>query len=340
MPSSRSLWGKPAAQAPRRTLLLALFLATILTVTLPRSGAAPHETAYAAPTAPLWSTSYYMATVSGTTLYNLGCELGRRDLSVPGAQDNIVVLDFGMPAFRNGAYGTILFNNTFAATEEIAAAAQQFGKGYYYCTGSDLASYVRIAIGTSNYGRQVTYSHGRAWAQMVNQVAVWLYNSGYSSQVHAAGASDMEMSWNSPPTTRAWVDGYSSANWLNLYNYGDAAGCPPYGSCGTSSYPEWTQDDVWYISWGAKPAWPLPEIYLTNGGNAQQWYRLSLYAYLARGGRMHIAGTLTQYQACQQVGCHPATANTPQQGWSQLWDALNADPRTAQSLRWSSDIRW
>jgi len=274
------------------------------------------------------------------THYSLGCALGARDYNLPGTQDSIVVLDFGKPVFQNGLHGTSLFSFSFASTAQIAAAAEQFGQGYWECSASDTLSQLQLAVGTTNFGSQVTYQHGLAWAQMVNAVGAWLIAEGFSSQVTAAGANDMELAWNSPTVTRAWVDGYDSANQWRLYDYGAAEGCPPYGNCGTSSHPEWTQEDVWYIAWGAPPSWPLPEIYLTNGGNAAQWYNLSLYAYLNHGLRMDISGSLTQYQACQQRGCIQAVANTPEQGWTQLWTKLHSDARTIQDLRWSADIKW
>lgn len=120
------------------------------------------------------------------------------------------------------------------------------------------------------------------------------------------------------------------------YDWGDAGGCPPYGSCNNG----WTQGDVWYISWGASPSWPLPLIYNTVGANADQWYNLSLYSYLNHGGRMDIRGSGTEYQACQQRDYCSGIDNTPAQGWTQLWTALNNDSRTAQSLRWSTDVKW
>jgi hypothetical protein len=278
----------------------------------------------------------------------MGCELGTHDKNTPGAQDNVVILAFGQPWFQNNTYGTQMWKvgggTQFISTTQIADAAQQFGKGYWVCVGSDTGSQLHLAIGTSNYGGHVTYNHGQAWAQMVNAVGAWLNTNGYSSQVKIRGASNMELDWNSPSTTRAWIDGYASAYQYPLYNFGDAAGCPspayPNWNCGTSAYPEWTSEDVWYISWGAPPAYPLPQIYTTDGVQAGQWYYLSLYSYTNHNGRMTIQGSLTQYQACQQRGGCSGTNNAPNQGWLQLWDALNSDTRTAQSLRWSTDMKW
>jgi hypothetical protein len=286
------------------------------------------------------ATSYYIDTINTGTHYSLGCSLGARDLNLPGAQDSIVVLDFGKPVQQGAEYGTSIFSFSFANTLQIATAAQYFMQGYWDCSASDQVSQLRLAVGTSNFGSQVTYQHGQAWADMVNILGDWLRDTGYVSQIKVAGANDIELAWNSPATTRAWIQGYQSHYEWRYYDYGAAEGCPPYGNCGTSAYPEWTSEDAWYKAWGAPPAWPLPEIYLTSGGNALQWYNLSLYGYLNHGARMDFGGALTQWQACQQRGCNPAVANTPQQGWMQLWSTLHADSRTAQDLLWSADIKW
>lgn len=278
----------------------------------------------------------------------MGCELGTRDKNTPGTQDNVVILTFGQPWFQNNTYGALMWGTgggtQFISTAQIAEAAKQFGKGYWVCVGSDTASQLYLAIGTSNYGNHVTYTHGQVWAQMVNDVGAWLNANGYSGQVKIRGANDMELDWNSPSITHAWVNGYASAYQYPLYNFGDAAGCPsptyPNWDCGTSARPEWTSEDVWYISWGAAPAYPLPQIYTTNGVQAGQWYYLSLYSHTNHNNRMMIQGSLTQSQACQQRGGCSGMNNTPNQGWLQLWNVLNSDTRTAQSLRWSTDMKW
>ncbi len=316
---------------------LVVWLAAIVALLLQ----APVLIARAAPPPPPYTTSYYMNTVDPNALYNMGCDLGSHDLNTDGTQDNVVILFFGGPAQQSGAYGVWLFgNNQFVSTSQIAEAVKQFGRGYWECTGSDTASIVRIAIGTSNYGGYVTYGHGSAWAQLVNDVGSYLDQNGYSSQSLVRGASDMELNWNSAAVTKSWVDGYASANRYFLYDFGDAAGCPEYSQDNGWCNNGWRQDDVSYISWGAAPSYPFPQQYNTVGAQARQWYRLSLYSYSYKGSRMSILGALTQYQACQQVGDCYGTDNTPATGWSQLWDALNSDSRTAQELPWSTDIKW
>ncbi len=104
----------------------------------------------------------------------------------------------------------------------------------------------------------------------------------------------------------------------------------------------WTVDDIWYVSYGAGAANPLPLIYATDGANAVQWYQMSLYSFTTYGYPMSIRGTMTQYRACLQrpLSCDDSVKNSPSDGYFQLYDALNADPHTAQPLFWSTDINY
>jgi hypothetical protein len=123
-------------------------------------------------------------------------------------------------------------------------------------------------------------------------------------------------------------------------NFGTCDGCPTTGNPTQPPNNGWTVEDVWQVN-GPAYVIPFPEIYLRNGVNADQWYRMSLYGALNKGSKLNFGGLLTQWQACQDRGtCGGLTDNTPQQGWEQLQSALNADPRTAMPLPPPSDITW
>jgi hypothetical protein len=265
----------------------------------------------------------------------LGCGQGRV-ARADGREDGIAVLAFGKPLRVEGTYGVSVFGPGFASVDEVERAATAYAQGYVRCAGTGGPPLV-MAVGTSNFGDQVTFEHGRAWALMVDAVNERLVRLGASQVVEAAGASDLELGWNSPTVTRRWVDGYGSVARWPYYDFGEALACPPAGPC----HGRWTQDDVWYVAWGAPFARPLPEIYSDDGVMAAQWYRLSLYSYLHHGNRMTIAGAVSQDRACSQTstGCD-GLANAPSDAWTQLWVALNSDPRTAQPLPWSTDFGW
>ena len=292
-----------------------------------------------AQTAPAPTSSRYMATIDGPTLYNEGCSEGQAPI------DGIVVLDFGQPSLQDGTYGTILFDarGSFASIAQIEQAVEQFLRGYWAC--SPTMTFVRLGIGTSNFRGATGSGHGQAWAALVDAVTGWIDSPpSYASQLAARGAIDFEMGWNTPANSRAWVEGYAMVTQTPYYNYGDCEGCPTAGAVlsipGYGLNNSWTQEDVWYVSYGVPPAFPLPEIYLTNGVNAAQWHQLSLYAHENHGAAMHFLGTMTQFQACAGSGGCPGANNRPGAGWAQLFGALNSDNRTAQQLDYSTDITW
>jgi hypothetical protein len=307
----------------------------------------------------MYSTSYYMSTVDPTILYNFGCQLGLRDLNTDGVQDSVVIIDFGSPTYKDGTYGaTLLISYNHTNTTALGNAIKAYGKGYYDC--SDYFSQLTIGIGTTNYDLgaarygSVTPGHARAWAAMVNDVNAYFVQQGYSGQVHAVGANDMELGWNDTNATRDimtinWVNAYDEGNLYPLYDFGDAQGCPTRLQPGWQCQSPYSQNDLWYIAYGAPPSYPLPLVYATYGVNARQWAYLSYWAHNNKGQHMEIVGSMTQWVACQQAGpgaCNETDAdpdndlnNTPQQGY-QLQFEVNYWPQTSQVIRWATDIMW
>jgi len=285
---------------------------------------------------PPYSTSYYMSTTDYDTLYSLGETVGR---SFAFAEDKIVFLDFGQPWYENNAYGSIIFGSLeFRSIDQIILSVKAFCRGYYVRSSS--TAKLTLAIGTSNYGRTyVTREHGAAWAQMVKTLNDWIASPpSWADRIKIAGAIDAEPGWNGPAVTRAWVEGYdAAASGSSYYNFGSCDSCPFDGCETCTPLNGWTYEDLWYVSWGVRSAYILPEIYLVSGVNADQWYRVSRYGYQAHGQGIRFSGVMTQYQSCQQRGC---TTNTPSEGWLQLYNRINADPCTAVNPKWLTDIKW
>jgi hypothetical protein len=98
---------------------------------------------------------------------------------------------------------------------------------------------------------------------------------------------------------------------------------------------------VWYVSWGAPSALPLPLIYLTNGIHAKQWAYLSRYSVENHGYRMDFTGVFTSWAYCQQFPqwCS-GIDNTPEEAYQQMMEELSKDSATTQTIRWKTDIRW
>lgn len=290
---------------------------------------------------PMASTSHYMQTADPDVAYDMGCAMGRGADAGTQPKDALVVLAFGMPvSFGGGTYGASLFGGRDTRTTEIRIAAQEMAHGFSACS-LGLGPRLTVAVGTSNYGRHVSYSHGHAWGGMVDRANEVLQQKGWNLQVAILGASDIELSWSSPAVAGRWLDGYADATDRALINFGDAAGCPPAGaSCGTSAHPEWEQSDVWNLAWGHSPAVPLPEIYLNSGVMAEQWHQVARFGVRHHASVMRFRGSMTQHAACREMGCDHSTDNTPEEGWTQLYEALNSGDGTDQTPAFSTDISW
>jgi len=286
---------------------------------------------------PAVASSQYLRTTSPPRLRALGCSEARQ-LDRRKIDDALVVLAFGRPRSLHGLWGTTIFGGGFQSTWKIQVAAQSFAVGFWNCTPGSSPIHLRVAIGTSNFGPQVTYQHGMTWGRMVNAANAWLWWRGYQRRFDFAGADDIELAWNRPGPSKRWVQGYGSVAESPYFDYGDAADCPPVGR---NCLGSWTPEDVWYVSWGAPAAWPLPQVYTPRGTMARQWHWLSLYSYRHHGIRMTIVGALSQKKACVQSHdpCRGMN-NSPRTAWRQLYESLNRDPRTAQTLPWLTDIRW
>jgi len=338
--------GRSAERRLFKSSVIASLLTASLAATLFISSGVQGVSA-AAPAATL---SRYMGTASTVTHYNLGCDRARKKVGGP------LVLIYGKPILFNGQQGVALYGGTNIAVTTLISPAEQFVQGYRDCAIS--APLLILVLATTNCGNgasgsgcggdYVTNSHGVAWANMVNAVANWVNSRGYQLLVSVSGGSDIEPSWDSVASTRAWVDGYASVATRSMYNAGAADGCPQTGNGGTNGACNfgWHMSDIVYVSWISAPALPLPQQYTENGAQANQWKQLKLYGIVSLGRTMGIQGTLTQWMACNEdpgrkTYCQNTnTFNSPSQGWAQLQNALNSDSRTTQTVSYSTDISW
>lgn len=337
--------GTPLLRKPARLANNSPYFYLPIIFSLPAMPPAPNEVPL-----PTDSFYFYMRNYTPERARAQGCQLGRRDQDLEGKQDSLVILDFGITKYQDYQYGASGMQiGGFYTMGEIAAAVKEFGIGYWVCTGTDYDSRLTIGIGTNNYNNSavysnlsVTYGHGREWAKMVNSVNDFFFNqcpNGCNGQVSAMGANDIELAWASPIDTINWLDGYDSENLYPLINFGAAEGCP--NACGGGGYT-WTREQVWRVQ-NSGPVYALPEIYLKDGRNAQQWYKMSLYALDTHGKPYDFIGVMTTYGACQQYpdSACPYIDNTPQAGWTQLYNLVNGDSMaTWDSIPYVTDIRW
>ena len=295
------------------------------------------------PAPPSATIVYYVATTNLTTWYNDGYNQGVADNASPGPP-RLVVMDFGEPDLNSsGVYGAYLFNGIgFVDRPTMAEMATFYAAGYYTGVGSASAS-IELAVGESNDGSQVAsngYQQGRAWSNFVNTVAS--DTASYASHVGVEAAYDAELDYNGPTATFNQLLGFGSIN-SNMYvDIGDAAGCPSSGASGTASCDNgWTVDDVYTKAWDIAYAYPMPEIYTTTGSMAAEWANVTEYGATAGArGAMFFLGSLSQSAACGQVGGCSGTDNTPNQSWTQLYNAINANTNTAMTPAISDNIEF
>lgn len=314
--------------------------------------------AVAALTFPGWVTSWYMDTVNTTTVYNMGCALGTARSGGSAPQDSLVILDFGQPSWDSEqGYGAWAFDGLgYVSVTAIRNAVVEFAHGFWVCTGTNTTAHVTIAIGTSNNGNWTKTSgftdamvqgHARAWAATATLSNNDILARGYQRQASAVAAADIELGWGSFATAKLWIDAFDTNDTTGYDNYGDAAGCRTSGTTRTAAVctGDWGQDDVYYGSYGAPPAWAVPEIYRTDAVQAKQWQQVSKWATLNSKPKISFTGSLTQQEACAQTpGCSGSNLdNSPSAGWTQLVTQTATDSATALSrLQFAADIkkRW
>jgi hypothetical protein len=296
-----------------------------------------------------YGVSRYMSSLSvNSTYYNEGCAQGQ---ITPSGINAFVVLDFGYPG-QNGAYYGAWYlpnGNVFVSTGGIESLVEQYMIGFHDC--SPAQAQLTLAVGTVNSGAGLTTGQAQAWAYMINDLWTWINTPpSYADKISVAGGIDIEPGFGPAAAARAWVDSYAQnfTGMSFLYNYGTCDGCPlqwcPTCTAGTINYT-WTLDDIYHVAYGALPSYPTPEIYLTNGWNATQWYWMSRYSWVYHVVAINFKATMTQWGACHYDGNLPTcivagTLNTPYAGWSQLYGDVNADPNTQQAPGWSTDITW
>jgi hypothetical protein len=294
-----------------------------------------------------------MDTVADSTLYNIGCAQANRVDNDTDPNTGSVILTFGAPRTvdsETSSNGASMFSEVFAnwrSTTQIADAGRDYSRGFWQCLDEAPSSVqYTLALGVSNLfpsgwnGDRVA-EHGQAWGIMVANVRQYQSTNGYSAAILAAGAADIEPDYGGPTKTRKWVDAVDDvANSGLLWNFGSADGCPQFGQGGTACNNGWSQGDIRYVSWGVSPGVPAPQIYLNNGGMAEQWVLISKWGVDNGGSAMVFRGPLSQNGACGQVGCPSSSDNTPTQAWEQMVNKMDARPATIVDMDYSLDIRW
>lgn len=303
------------------------------------------RTAYAVQAQPHTSASYYVTSSSTTTAYNHGHAQGVADSLLSPWPNSEVVLDFG-GQYADGS-GTLMINGARLTNAQIEAIAEQYSLGYWYGTGSDTTSEVKLAIGTNNSYYDVSQAGGNTWAGVINDVRQWnsLNPPGpyccVSSQANAIGGNDIEPGWQQPGPSEAWATGFSTGSVTTYVDYGSADGCTTLSSSNThcfwgysqncGCYAYWWASDVQNVSWGNPAAFPLPEVYVCCQENT--WLNVSYESYFQPGQvRLYFEGPMDE---------NPRATNTytSAQAWHNLWTTLNSYTQTAGDMTYSTELQ-
>lgn len=123
----------------------------------------------------------------------------------------------------------------------------------------------------------------------------------------AALSGDIEMSWEKAQVSRALVKGAAGPRGVRgrYYDYGTAGGCAS-GQCRNG----WTLGDVGFVSFGARAAVPLPEIYYSAPDQAADWEQVQRHYNRSHAGRC-------PYRFAGVTGT-PGRPLSPREGWMRL----------------------
>lgn len=276
-----------------------------------------------------------------------------------GTAAGVVVLAFGEQATcSGGGRGVYGFDQAFHCHNEIAGLTEAFARGFYRGLQAAVPGSIavtRIAMGTNNGNIYHNTASGESWGTWIENANFWLTdvaNNGgadYTRNVTIWAADDIEPGFSpTSPNHRAFLDGYATTQTRPILNFGDCPGCPTtYTSGNPVIQGAWTLDDIWYASWGALRAWPLPEIYFTNPVNmGEQWRSVSLYSIITKQrGALGFYGSFSQWTVCQQQPTDPHCNSggqptlDPAAAWQALYNALYADTRTRLTPPYSTDVR-
>ncbi len=271
--------------------------------------------------------SFYVRANNTSEAYQLGYNQGSFDAS-NGWINSEVILDFGTQTSDGSGSCMTGVSSCYLTNGQIETYAEQFALGYWNGTGSDYSSVLTLGIGTNNSGASST-SLGTTWANVVQTVKNWLSYYGYTSQITADGANDIEPAWNSVANSNGWSNGYNNQGGSAYIDFGSADGCSSTSYANTGCSNGWVQDNVWWAAWGCPPAQAAPEIYYQV--NADQWFRIAQYSHYYKSSLMGFQGPMDQYDL-------DSSSFTSAAAWNALWNDVNSDPNTAVNFRFSLEI--
>lgn len=343
---------KARTRAARVIALILLLMAAAAGVSPTSAVAFFDRSSYASP--PWYSHAWYLRSDTPGYFNSLGISDGNFDMQYlcngTYSKDAMAILDFGGIASgigdgTFGNYGTVLFGGSNEPLDHIVGAVESYAQGWYNATSS--CPRLNVAVGTNNStpcGTSATCTSGGGgqWAAAVSAVNAWLVGQGYSWQIEAVAANDIE-SWSTAGRVgpaRAFIDAYNSQTTETILNFGSAYGCPTTGTSGCSY--GWGQADYQYVSWQGA-AWPYPENYVTSGVQANQWANIKKNYY------MFVLGVLSDEAAsdpipswnspnCKDNGGNRINCDT--EAYTQMLNAMINYGVSQSHMDFLTNIRW
>ena len=298
--------------------------------------------------------SYYLRNLTDEHLDTVACQLAD-SLKTSETHSAIVTIVVGKPSSER--LNELLINESFPRTyvtyAEFGIQMRKFITSYGLCAiEKGVDTKVTMAIASQNYGSNINFTTGNLWSSVVSILRISTKHGPFNQLVDVVIASDLETGWNTPEATLAWLDGAVSHYTSPFINVA-AVGFPDMGlsvpvdlnverakTFTTGEGYTWTIGEVLEMTYSQNPRiYSLPQIYLRNGANANQWYYLAILAS-ELGDAPLFEGILTQYGACQQklttsYSCPTGlfgTDNTPYQAWEQLMTLNSNHPNYPNKL--------
>lgn len=340
--------------------------------------------------------SYYIGNLDN--MRELGRIRGDQNASLSTPITDLAVLFMGEPqSYAGDIYGVLLLNwNTamYVYNSDVRNGVQEFVRGYLEGSARNPSSTLNIVVAVNTSGIWINQEHGKSWGDMIEYLNYdWLPTQSGYSQIHIYGGLDVEPGaypdFNPPPVVQNWLRGYATVDqnhrqqYRRLYALAAASECldapDKYttsgsglnpASCGThksdnvGNMYNWTQEDLYQLTWGfpyinAFPdIYPIPQIYgepydtptdsYSNGFHARQWYKIALYTYLKHIGiKMYFSGVITQQAACDSKKTEGNTYcfdqhlyNSRDNALQYLRNELLTDPygRMNTDVAWKTDV--
>lgn len=235
----------------------------------------------------------------------------------PGSPNPTIYLEFGRQLLTGSGWGVVPIGQPYQTNEWARMIAQAFIDGYNDNPQHPVAQ-IAVSTNNSNYNwycnnydpanlSSYWYSSGYAWGGLITSIASRpkvIVRSGNDIESWIGNFND----WRSCGLGAvSWYEGYEARTYTPNFNFGNN----PY----SEDNVQWTENQVWQVSWGKATAYVFPQIYCTGSGWSASWVNLR-----RNQGYMQFNG-VTSDNAVSRA-CDGAYSLTWLDSWHNLNNAL------------------